>query len=77
MTVKYKFDINVFLNYKKIDFLSITKIIEKEKEEFLKSNKLHIKIPYNLNTKGKYYFDILVTDLINNTRYRRYVSHKH
>jgi len=77
MTVKYKFDISVFLNYKKIDFLSITKTIEKKKEGFLKLNKLHIKIPYNLSTKGKYYFDVLVTDLINNTRYRRYVSHKH
>ncbi len=76
MKIKYKFDISVFLNYKKIDFLSITKTIEKKKEELLKLNKLHIDIPYNIRTKGKYYFDVLVTDLINNTRHRRYISYR-
>jgi GWxTD domain-containing protein len=76
MSVQYKFDITVFSNYKEIDKISIKKIIEKDKDEFLKLKKLSVEIPYELQKKGKYYFDILVTDLINKSRYRRYISYR-
>jgi len=74
MSVEYELSIGVFLNFKRLKQFKIYRKIEKDKEEFLSIDKLSVKIPYKLQERGKYYFDVIVTDLINNTRYRRYIT---
>ena len=76
MSAEFQIEIIVYLDFKKIDKLISKKIIKEKKEDILKMNKIKIHVKRELKQKGKYYFDILVTDIFNKSRYRRFVSYK-
>ena len=76
MIIKLKLNIGIYMNYKKIKSIFLTKNIKMESADLLKLKNLIIFVPIQIKQKGRYYFDILIEDVINKSRYRRFVSFK-
>lgn len=76
--IKAKFNILIYVyyDYKKIDKKEETRDLTWSKDELLKKNTLELTVPYTPTLKGKYYFDIIVKDLISTSSYRNLIQHK-
>jgi GWxTD domain-containing protein len=76
--VKAKFNIMIYVyyDYKKIDKKEETRDLTWSKDDLLKKNTLELTVPYTPLQKGKYYFDVIVKDLISTSSYRNLIQHK-
>lgn len=76
--VKAKFNIMIYVyyDYKKIDKKEETRDLTWSKVDLLKKNTLELTVPYTPLQKGKYYFDVIVKDLISTSSYRNLIQHK-
>lgn len=72
------FEIFVFVyrNYKSIDSPTFSKQIRFEKDKLPNLKKLTLALPYPLAEKGKYYFDVIVKDVLTSVRSRNFISYK-
>ena len=72
LTLKFTFNVVVYLKYKKFWVLTGNyKLIGPEKD-FLKMKEINFIIPYKLEQKGKYLFDVILNDLNNESGFARY-----
>ncbi|MDQ1354343.1 MAG: GWxTD protein [Acidobacteriota bacterium] len=76
MKAKFNILIYVYYDYKKIDKKEETRDLVLSKEELLKKDTLDLTVPYSPPQKGKYYFDVIVKDLISTSSYRNLIQHK-
>jgi GWxTD domain-containing protein len=73
-----RFDITVYIyrNYKKLDEIKLTRELNEEKDVLLSQKRIELEVPYTPTGKGKYYFDIVVKDLLSGSGYRSTISYK-
>lgn len=76
MTAKFQIEIRVNLNYLAKETIKRTKLLAKPKNEILNMKYYTLEIPYTMNEKGQYNFDILIEDVFNQSKYRMVVSKK-
>ena len=67
---KFKINITVYRDHKKVDTLKEEKTIEETEESLMKKDELRLEIPYVLSDKGAYVFDILMQDLSSTVAYK-------
>lgn len=70
MNAQFRIDISVYRSYQKIEEIRKDEIISKTEGELLAADNVEIVIPYAPQKKGKYFFDIVVTDKLSSTKYR-------
>jgi len=61
---KFGIKINIRLNNKKIDEIEETRSFSESEDELVEKNDILLIIPYTPPQKGKYFFDIIVEDLM-------------
>lgn len=64
LTAKFKIKVNIYCNHKKVDEIEDIQILNENEEELSRKNNVFLEIPYKPSLKGKYYFDIIVEDLL-------------
>lgn len=79
LNAKFRVKINIYHNHKKVDEIEDTKSLKKSEDELIEIKRIVLKYPYEPLLKGKYYFDIVVEDLlgVSFSIYRNYVKHNH
>lgn len=73
----YKISVYVYRDYRKIDAPTFSKQLSFAKDQIPVEKTLAFSLPYRLNEKGKYYFDVLVEDVATAARYRDFISYKY
>lgn len=76
MRAEFKITVYIYHNLKKIDDIEETRTLAANKDELLKKKYTGLTIPYTLPSKGKYSFDIIVTDVISGSSYRNLIRHQ-
>jgi hypothetical protein len=76
MNAAFKITVHIYHNNKKIDDTEETRTLAANKDEILKTKHIGLAVPYTLSSKGKYSFDIIVTDVISGSSYRNLIHHK-
>ncbi len=77
MEARFQVEIFVYHDFKKIEHIEPTEEnVSMTKEEILKRKNIDIKFPYSLSQKGKYSFDVILKDIIADSRYRNYCNFK-
>jgi GWxTD domain-containing protein len=76
MTSKFRIQIFVYRNYKKIDQISQEKTLTLPKKDILGQKKIEFKIPYTPKGKGFYYFDVVIEEVLTASRYRNFCDVK-
>ena len=76
MSAEFKIAVQIYSNSKKIDDIEETRTLAANKDKILKKKHIGLTIPYTLPSKGKYSFDIIVTDVISGSSYRNLIQHK-
>jgi len=73
---KFRIKINIRHNNKKIDEIEETQSFSESEDEILEKDDILLIIPYAPPQKGKYYFDIIVEDLmsLSYSKYRNFVT---
>jgi len=73
---KFRIKINIRLNDKKIDEIEETQSFSESEDELMKKNDILLIIPYTPPQKGKYFFDVIVEDLmsLSYSKYRNFVT---
>lgn len=76
---KFRIKINIYHNHKKVDEIEDTRSYKESLNKLIQTKKIILKYPFEPSLKGKYYFDIVVEDLmaVSFSVYRNYVRHKH
>lgn len=79
LNAKFRIRINIYHNHKKVDEIEDTKDFKEREDELIQKKNIIVKFPFELSLKGKYYFDIIVEDLMamSFSIYRYYVRYKH
>lgn len=75
MKAKFNIRIYVFHEYKKIDKKEEIRDLVWTKNELLKKNTINLTVPYIPTMKGKYFFDIIVKDMVSTSSYRNLIQH--
>jgi GWxTD domain-containing protein len=73
----YKISVYVYRDYQKIDAPTFNKQLRYAKDRIPTDKKLTFSLPYPLAQKGKYFFDVIVEDLLTASRSRNFASFKH
>ena len=73
---KFGIKINIRLNDKKIDEIEETQTFSESEDEVVEKDNILLIIPYTLPQKGKYFFDIIVEDLmsLSYAKYRNFTT---
>lgn len=79
LKAKFRIKINIYHNHNKVDEIEDTKNFKESEDELIQTKKIILKYPFEPSLKGRYYFDIVVEDLmaVSFSVYRNYVRHKH
>lgn len=77
MNARFKIQVYVYHDYKKIDNLEKDQLFEDSKEGVLGRKRIAMNLPYTLDKKGRYTFDIIVEEVASSARYRDMISVKH
>jgi GWxTD domain-containing protein len=72
----FEISVYVYRDYKKIDIATFTKQIRYEKDKIPTVKTLNFALPYPLPAKGRYYFDVIVKDMLTAARSRSFLSYK-
>ena len=73
----YKISVYVYRDYRKIDAPTFSKQLSYAKDQIPAEKTLVFSLPYRLSEKGKYYFDVLVEDVLTASRSRNFISYKY
>ncbi len=78
LNAKFRIKINVYHNHKKVDEIEDTKSFAKSEDKLIQIKNIIIKIPFEPSLKGKYYFDVVVEDLMamSFSVYRNFIKYK-
>ncbi len=73
---KFRIKITIRHNDKKIDEIEETQSFSESEDELMKKNDILLIIPYTPPQKGKYFFDIIIEDLmsLSYSKYRNFVT---
>ena len=77
ISADFEISVYVYRDYKRIDTTTFTKQIRFEKDKIPASKTLTLALPYPLPAKGKYYFDVIVKDMLTAARSRNFLSYKY
>jgi GWxTD domain-containing protein len=77
ISADFEISVYVYRDYKRIDSPTFNKQIRFEKDKIPAAKKLTLALPYPLPTKGKYYFDVIVKDVLTAVRSRNFLSYKY
>lgn len=77
MNAEFNITILVYHKFNEIDKINKIKKISSNKNDLLKLKDIQILIPYKLQKKGKYFFDIIVEDVYNQSKYRTHLKHSY
>ena len=73
----YKITVYVYRDYRKVDApKTFSKQLSYAKEQIPTQKTLEFSLPYRLDEKWKYYFDVLVEDVLTASRYRNFIKYK-
>ncbi|HEX7503429.1 MAG TPA: GWxTD domain-containing protein [Acidobacteriota bacterium] len=73
---EYKISVYVYRDYKKIDAPTFSKQLQFAKDRIPAEKALTFYLPYTLAQKGKYFFDVIVEDVMTSARTRNFASVK-
>ncbi|MCJ7525349.1 MAG: GWxTD domain-containing protein [Candidatus Aminicenantes bacterium] len=73
----YKISVYVYREYLKIDSPIFTKQLSYPKDRIPNEKMLEFYLPYQISKKGKYYFDVLLEDVLTASRSRNFISFKY
>jgi len=73
----YKISVYVYREYLKIDSPIFTKQLSYPKDRIPSEKMLEFYLPYQISKKGKYYFDVLLEDVLTASRSRNFISFKY
>ena len=73
---EFKITIILYHNYLKKDIQTTTRKISDDKNRLLDLKEVEIPIAYELKEKGKYYFEVVVEDVMGSSKYRNFLSYK-
>ncbi|MFH2107134.1 MAG: GWxTD domain-containing protein [Chrysiogenia bacterium] len=73
----YKVSIYVYREHKKIDSQEFSKQLSYPKDRIPTGKALEFSLPYQISKKGKYYFDVLLEDVLTASRSRNFISFKY
>lgn len=76
MHVDFGITVYAYRNSKKIDEIKAEKNYRWEKDEILAMKAIEFDIPYSINEKGKYYFDVIIEEKNSTTKYRDFAKYK-
>ncbi len=76
MRASFSITIYIYKNYLRIDDIKVERVLDKIDNSILKKKYIYLKIPIDYSAKGKYYFDILLKDIVGQSRYRDVVKYK-
>lgn len=76
MNAEFSLQVNVYRDYEMIDSIEEKFSVNKDKEELLNIKDISYVIPYSPMQKGRYYFDIIITDEASAEKYRNYCKYK-
>jgi GWxTD domain-containing protein len=74
MISKFRVEIYVYHDYKKIDKISEEKTVVLTKNEILENKTIDFKISYKPDQKGSYYFDIIIEEILTSSKYRNFCN---
>lgn len=74
MVSKFRIQIYIYRDYKKIDQISEEKTLNLSSNQVLESKKIEFKIPYTPKEKGFYYFDVLIEEVLTTSKYRNFCN---
>lgn len=79
LNAKFRVKINIYHNHKKVDEIEDTRSFKENEDELIEIKRIVLKYPFEPLLRGKYYFDIVVEDLmaVSFSIYRNYVRHNH
>jgi GWxTD domain-containing protein len=77
MSARFKINLYIYHNYKKVDELEFIRDVSDSKEAFLNKKNIRLTIPYTLSTHGPYLFDIIVKDMISGSSSREMFNYKY
>lgn len=77
MSARFKINLYIYHNYKKVDEMEVTRDVSDNKEAFLNKKNTRLTIPYTLSTRGSYLFDIIVKDMISGSSSREMLNYKY
>lgn len=72
----FKFRIYKYLNYKKAGVIKVKKDLKERSDSVLTKNKITFRIPLEITTEGKYFFDIVGEDILAKSKSRSFCKAK-
>ncbi len=76
MTARFQIVVRVHHNYVEAETIEKTDHLAQSKNDILNMKYYAIEIPYTISKKGLYFFDILIQDVYNQSKYRTTLSKK-
>lgn len=76
MLAKFRIQVYVYRNYKKIDQISEEKNLTLPKNQVLENKTIEFEIPYTVQGKGSYYFDVVIEEILTSSKYRNFFDLK-
>lgn len=76
MNAQFSIEIYVYRDYEKIEEIKEKKTVSKDKEELLKVKNLHFTLPYSPARQGNYYFDVIISEELSDSKYRNFCKYK-
>lgn len=77
ISARFKINIYIYHNYKKVDELEVIRDVSDSKEVLLNKKNIRLTIPYTLSSRGRFLFDIIVKDIISGSSSREMLSYKY
>lgn len=70
MAARFEVEMYVYRDYKKADHVKSTETVSGPAADILARKEIEVRVPYQLVRKGKYYFDVIVREVMTGSRYR-------
>jgi GWxTD domain-containing protein len=77
MIARFKINLYIYHNYKKVDEMEVTRDVSDSKDAFLNKKNIRLTIPYTLSSRGRYLFDIILKDMISGSSSREMLNYKY
>ncbi|MBN2346475.1 MAG: GWxTD domain-containing protein [Candidatus Aminicenantes bacterium] len=76
VSADYRIAVTVYRDYRKVDFQAFTRQLEFPRAALPDKKDLTFSLPYPLERKGKYYFDVVLEDVLTGSRSRAFAEAK-
>ncbi len=77
ITAEFRAAVFVYKDYQKIEEIKLKKTFTRAADELLTVSNFEFSIPFTPNAKGRYTFDVVVTDELADEKYRVFCKHRH